>query len=74
MTLNEYLSQNDLTDTAFGAIIGRDRTTVMRWRRWITRPDWVALEAILMATGGAVTPNDFMPPQSSHQTDLSPII
>lgn len=62
MTLNEYLKLHGLSDGDFADLVKRERTTVMRWRKGATRPDWEALEAIHEASGGAVTPNDFFPP------------
>lgn len=59
MTLTEYLQMHRLSDGDFAGRIKRDRTTVLRWRKGKTRPDWEGLDAILNATGGAVTPNDF---------------
>src|SRR5205807_3050901 len=62
MTLNDYLTANGLTDADFADLIRRDRTTVLRWRRGTTQPDWSGLQAVLNATGGAVKPNDFLEP------------
>src|ERR1017187_6937829 len=60
MKLDVYLKSHDLTDARFAALVGCDRTTVMRWRRGKSQPDWGALRAIIEATSGAVTPNDFI--------------
>lgn len=60
MTLQEFLTLKNLSDPDFGVLIGRDRTTVMRLRRGDTKPDWKTMEAIVSATQGEVTPNDFL--------------
>ena len=67
MTLNEYLKLHDRNDADFAERIRRDRTTVSRWRRGITRPEWEDVEAIVKATGGAVSPNDFIPVPSEPE-------
>lgn len=59
MKLDQYLSQNQITDVAFAAKIGVASTTVMRWRRGLVRPDWSTIPKIGEATNGAVTANDF---------------
>jgi hypothetical protein len=60
MTLDQYLTTMKMSDAAFGKKVGYDRTTVSRWRRCETRPDWHALKEIKQATGGCVMPNDFI--------------
>jgi transcriptional regulator with XRE-family HTH domain len=60
MTLNEYLCARHLSDGQFAKRIGCARTTVSRWRRGVTRPEWGDLQAIAKATKGAVNPNDFL--------------
>jgi transcriptional regulator with XRE-family HTH domain len=60
MKLAEYLKDKGLTDQAFAGLIGRSRTSVSRLRRNETRPDWKTVERIHVASGGAVTPNDFL--------------
>lgn len=64
MTLTDYLKLRRLKDGEFAALVKRDRTTVSRWRKGETRPDWENLEAIAEATGGLVSPNDFLPIQA----------
>jgi hypothetical protein len=61
MKLADYLIKHSLSDPEFGALIDRNRTTVMRLREETTRPDWDTLQRIVAATDGAVTPNDFLP-------------
>jgi transcriptional regulator with XRE-family HTH domain len=60
MTLDQYLLVNAVTNAEFAERIGCDRTTVSRLRRGITRPEWELVEAIVKATAGAVSPNDFL--------------
>ncbi len=60
MRLSEFLEENDLSDAEFGALINRDRTTVLRWRRGLNCPDMATLKEIAEATGGKVMPNDFL--------------
>jgi transcriptional regulator with XRE-family HTH domain len=59
MQLSDYLKENELTDEAFGEKIGRDRSSVYRLKNSQTKPTADVLQAIVNATGGAVTPNDF---------------
>jgi transcriptional regulator with XRE-family HTH domain len=71
MTLREYLETKKLSDGKFAAMIGRDRTTVLRLRLGRRRPDWETIAVIAEATGGLVTANDFVsrpitqPPQQA---------
>ena len=60
MTLHDYLKLHDLTDSEFANLVNRDRTTVLRWRKGETRPDWMGLEAVSAATNGVVRPDDFL--------------
>jgi transcriptional regulator with XRE-family HTH domain len=60
MKLSDYLSLSHLTDSAFAKAVGVHHTTVGRWKRAETRPDWEQIDRIVDATAGAVTPNDFI--------------
>lgn len=60
MKLDQYMAENGITDVALAAKIGVASTTVLRWRRGDTYPDWRALPLLIEATGGAVMPNDFL--------------
>lgn len=60
MRLQTYLRLRHLTDAKFAAMVGRDRSTVTKWRNGKIWPDWSAMRLIFEATAGAVTPNDFM--------------
>lgn len=66
MELKEYMSLANMKDgdlarelkQATGLV--RDRSTVSRWRRKETRPDWEAMKALTQITRGAVTASDFI--------------
>lgn len=60
MRLQTYLKLRELTDAQFAAMVGRDRSTVTKWRNGKIWPDGAAMRRIFEATAGAVTPNDFM--------------
>jgi transcriptional regulator with XRE-family HTH domain len=59
MKLSEYLAAHDLTDPAFAALVGCDRTTVLRWRSAKVMPEREQMRRIAEVTEGAVTANDF---------------
>jgi DNA-binding XRE family transcriptional regulator len=61
MKLEQYMKIRNLTDGAFAAQVGVTTTTVLRWRRGDTCPDWDIIPAIIAATDGVVTANDFVP-------------
>jgi transcriptional regulator with XRE-family HTH domain len=63
MTLDEYLTQNDLTETEFARLVGCSQGTINKLRNGKTNPTMTMLQAISRATDGAVTPNDFLPEQ-----------
>lgn len=60
MELASYLALTSQTDAEFAQKVGRERSTVTRWRLRKTRPDWTAMAAIERVTEGAVTSRDFM--------------
>lgn len=59
MKLADYLMSKNLTLTVFAERIERSPATVSRIARGEQRPDWATIEAIRLATDGAVEPNDF---------------
>lgn len=59
MRLADYLHQRDLKDADFAALVGCDRTTVLRIRRGDQRPSPALMEEIARVTGGQVQPNDY---------------
>lgn len=60
MTLADYLRHEKQTHEAFAARLGVHAVTVSKWASGAMRPSWPKMEAIQAATGGAVTPADFM--------------
>jgi|ERR1017187_1075436 hypothetical protein len=63
-SFDAYLILHKLTAGQFADLVKRDRTTVLRWRKGETRPDWEGLEAVYATTGGVVCPNDFLVAQT----------
>ena len=60
MTLKDYLAQQDISLKAFGDRCGLSAPTILRARDGINIPSPRTLEAIVRATGGAVTINDLI--------------
>jgi transcriptional regulator with XRE-family HTH domain len=60
MRLSDYLTEKNLTLEAFGKLIGRDASTVSRIARGVVHPEPATVRAIMTATDGAVTANDFV--------------
>lgn len=60
MQLADYMAANDLDDAAMGALIGRSRVTVSRYRRKLEVPSSETIPLIVVATGGRVTANDLL--------------
>jgi transcriptional regulator with XRE-family HTH domain len=65
MQLAAYLKMNGISDEDFGQIIGVSRQAVHRYKTFGRSPKRETLALILEATGGAVTPNDFLQDQSA---------
>ena len=59
MDLRQYLSERDLTLATFGDAIGVSRVAVSRYVRGLRMPSPAVMRAIMDATEGEVTPNDF---------------
>ncbi|WP_336057345.1 hypothetical protein [Nitratireductor sp. CH_MIT9313-5] len=65
MKLAEYMTLTKKSDSSLSAEmkketgVVRDRSTISRWRRMETRPDWDAMKALTAVTRGAVTASDF---------------
>ena len=70
MKLSEYLELPGKSVAEFAKSVGRDPSTVARWRRGDTVPDWDALEAIAVATGREVTPDDFLSSRQPASSNL----
>jgi len=60
ITLDEYLYNEGLSEPQFAAKIGKSVSFVNRLRRGLTWPLRETSEAIIRATKGKVTPNDFL--------------
>lgn len=69
MKLETYLKKNDLTDAAFGALIGISQSQISRIRRGESFPSRDTLAVIAEFTGGAVTANDFIEPITAEKFD-----
>jgi transcriptional regulator with XRE-family HTH domain len=61
MQLSDYLAKADLSDAAFAVMIGVSRQAVHRYKAGERAPEWSVLAKIREATGGEVTPDDFLP-------------
>lgn len=59
MTLAEYLNREQLKDADFAALVGCDRTTILRIRAKGQKPTPHLMERIAIETGGLVQPNDY---------------
>jgi transcriptional regulator with XRE-family HTH domain len=60
MTLLEYLDQENLTASEFGRKIGVSPAAMTRYMQGERFPNTAILWRILRASGGCVTPNDFL--------------
>lgn len=56
------MREEGITDAFLAEKVGRERSTVTRWRLGRTKPDWEAMAALEKETAGAVTFRDFMEP------------
>lgn len=61
-TLDIYLRNQGITNSDFGARIGKSGEAVRRYRSGDRWPDRETMQLIFSATDGAVTPNDFLAP------------
>ncbi len=61
MTLDRYLEENRLTPSAFARGVPLPPSTITRLLAGERAPSFELLKQICLATGGAVTPNDFLP-------------
>ena len=59
MKLDTYLTENKLTEAAFGKKIGIHQSQVNRLRNDKSWPPKALIDSITAETGGAVTANDF---------------
>lgn len=66
MTLDRYLSENKITQVAFAESIGVCQSAISRLRSGKLNPPLSLLNKIFDATAGDVTPNDFLPFESTN--------
>lgn len=66
MTLKDYLNQNNLSLKVFGDRCGLSAPTVLRARDGINIPSRRTLQAIVTATGGAVSIQDLINVEASE--------
>lgn len=71
MTLDQYLSETNKTDTAFAADAGLSQSQIGRLRRGVSKPSWDAIVAIERASGGAVQPNDWLRAEAATSQDAA---
>jgi antitoxin CcdA len=63
MRLDEFLRQSGMTLEQFGRKVGVSHSTVQRWSVGKAAPrDRGTMQAVMRASGGAVTAADFFPP------------
>lgn len=60
MTLAEWMAITNTSDQDLADRIGVARSIVTRYRNGLIRPRWPILDEIVVATNGAVMPNDFL--------------
>lgn len=73
MKLKIYIAKNRLTQSEFAAKVGAEQSSVSEWLSGRKRPSWDMLERIAAATGGKVTPNDFLPASPEDEKDSGPL-
>lgn len=67
MTLGEYLSAHSIRQHEFAAKIQVSASAISHWILGVRAPRPAQMRRIREATGGLVTPNDFLPPPPSQQ-------
>jgi transcriptional regulator with XRE-family HTH domain len=68
MTLQQFLDQTNMSRAEFAKAIGVSEVAITRYIGGKRMPRPELLVKIVEATGGAVTPNDFLPEKASHPT------
>jgi hypothetical protein len=61
MRLNKFLTKNGVPHATFAGCIGVSEEALRRYLLGDRLPVWPVLVRIEKLTGGAVTPNDFLP-------------
>ncbi|MDI6026749.1 helix-turn-helix transcriptional regulator [Corticibacterium sp. UT-5YL-CI-8] len=59
MKLTKYLSDNALTDEAFGRLVGKSQSQINRIKRGVSKPSLDLANLITKVTGGKVSPASF---------------
>ena len=74
MKLKEYLNLNKISTYKFAEMVGANQSVVYRWAAEQQRPNWETIPAIMRATNGFVTAEDFVPYENDYaqetQTDV----
>ena len=60
MRLAEYLGQPGITASALARVVGVSHSTIGRWADGSIEPSLSGMRKLHEATGGKVTPNDFL--------------
>jgi len=72
MRLDEYLRQSGTTLEQFGRKVGVSHSTVQRWSTGKASPrDRGTMQAVVRASGGAVTAMDFFPASMTSTSGLA---
>ena len=66
MTLAAFLARQNLTQAAFGRLLGVSDASVSRWVSGVDTPTLAHAVAIERATGGKVRPRDFILEAPNH--------
>jgi transcriptional regulator with XRE-family HTH domain len=73
MKLSDYLSENGLTQAQFAQLVGASQQAVAMWVIGDRTPRAAQMRKVKDATGGTVTPNDFLPSAApDHSSDTLP--
>jgi transcriptional regulator with XRE-family HTH domain len=67
MTLDEYLTSTNTSRSDFAKEIGVSEVSICRYLSGDRIPDRDRMAKIALATGGAVTPNDFFAPRMEQR-------
>lgn len=60
MDLAAYMQEHGIDDATMGAMIGRNRVSVSRYRRGLECPSSDVVKTIVAVTKGAVTANELL--------------
>lgn len=63
MRLSDYFASAQVNERAFAALLGVSAKAVRHWVRGDRTPRPEQMQKIIIATKGAVSPNDFLPKQ-----------